>query len=85
VAQITREYQSSEATFYTRGALFLHRAIPGHYYQTFLQQENTSLLKFRRFGGNSAYVNGWVLYSESLGRELELYTDPYQYVGMLKG
>lgn len=64
-------------------SLFLHEAIPGHHYQVSLQQENTSLPKFRRFAWYGAYGEGWALYCESLGKELGLYTDPYQYMGAL--
>lgn len=64
-------------------SLFLHEAIPGHHYQISLQQENEKLSKFQRFNGNGAYVEGWALYCESLGKDLGLYTDPYQYMGAL--
>ncbi|WP_139920280.1 DUF885 family protein [Hymenobacter sp. DG01] len=64
-------------------SLFLHEAIPGHHYQTSLQQENTDLPKFRRFAWYGAMGEGWALYTESLGKELGLYQDPYQYMGAL--
>ena len=64
-------------------SLFLHEAIPGHHYQISLQQENQELPDFRKTLWYSAYGEGWALYSESLGKELGLYTDPYQYFGML--
>lgn len=64
-------------------SLFLHEAIPGHHYQISLQQENTKLPKFRRYTVNNAYEEGWALYCESLGHELGLYKDSYQYIGAL--
>ena len=64
-------------------SLFLHEAIPGHHYQISLQQENTALPKFMRFGWFGAYGEGWAHYCETLGPEFGLYTDPYQKMGYL--
>ena len=64
-------------------ALFLHEAIPGHHFQLSLQQENTNLPEFLHPESMGVFVEGWALYAESLGKELGMYEDPYQYFGML--
>ena len=68
---------------YSIEAIFLHEAEPGHHFQLSIQQELTGLPRFRRFGGYTAYIEGWGLYSETLGKELGMYQDPYQYYGKL--
>lgn len=74
---------ASEYNIYSDESLFLHEAIPGHHYQISLTQENDELPMFRKTLFYSGYGEGWALYCESLGKELGLYTDLYQYFGML--
>lgn len=71
-----RDMLSAESTSY-------HEGIPGHHMQISIAQALTGLPAFRRYGTNGAYVEGWALYSERLGKDLGFYKDPYSDYGRL--
>lgn len=75
-------YDLSARPTWAKGALVLHEAAPGHHYQIALQREMDDLPRFRRFGGETAFIEGWGLYAESLGNELGVY-GPYDEFGAL--
>ncbi len=76
-------YDLSARPSWAMESLYLHEAIPGHHFQIMIQRENEDLPNFRRYGGFTAFSEGWGLYAESLGKEIGVYTDPYQYFGGL--
>ncbi len=76
-------YRMSDMPKYELEALAYHEGIPGHHMQLAIAQELTEMPKFRRFGGYTAYIEGWGLYTELLPKEIGLYQDPYSDFGRL--
>jgi len=76
-------YDINSRPIWQMESLSLHEASPGHHFQISIQREMEDLPSFRRFGGFTAFSEGWGLYAETLGTELGIYTDPYQYYGAL--
>ena len=66
-------------------SLYMHEGSPGHHFQVMTAFENARLPSFQRYGGFTAYSEGWGLYAESLGYELGLYDDPLERIGALAG
>jgi len=76
-------YDMRDMPTYQMEALAYHEGIPGHHMQNAIAQELGTLPKFRRFGGYTAYGEGWGLYSELVPKEMGLYEDPYSDFGRL--
>lgn len=68
---------------FLKETLSIHEAAPGHHFQIAIQQEVEGLHKFRKYGGYTVFAEGWALYAESLGKEMGLFTDPFQWYGRL--
>ncbi len=76
-------YTMKDMPIYQMEALAYHEGIPGHHMQLAISQELTGVPKFRKFGGYTAYTEGWGLYSEYLPKEMGYYSDPYSDFGRL--
>ncbi len=77
-------YDMADMPLFEVEALFYHEGLPGHHLQRTIQTELTDVPPFRRFGGFTAYTEGWGLYSEKLAKDMGLYKDPYRDFGRLQ-
>ena len=77
-------YNATDRNLYGAEAIAYHEGLPGHHLQISIAQELDSLPMFRKHGGYTAYVEGWGLYSERLGKDVGFYQDPYSDYGRLE-
>lgn len=77
-------YNATERNLYAVEAIAYHEGIPGHHLQMSIARELTGLPEFRKYGGYTAYVEGWGLYAEHLGKDAGFYQDPYSDYGRLE-
>ena len=78
-------YQATDRNLYEAESTAYHEGIPGHHMQISISQEQTGVPEFRKYGEYTAFVEGWALYAERLGKDLGLYQDPYSDFGRLEG
>jgi len=78
-------YNATDRNLYQMEDLAYHEGLPGHHLQISIAQELQDIPAFRKYGGYTAYVEGWGLYSERLGKDVGLYQDPYSDYGRLEG
>ena len=77
-------YDATHRNLYAAEAIAYHEGIPGHHLQISISQELDGIPPFRKFGGYTAYVEGWGLYAEQLGKDVGFYQDPYSDYGRLE-
>jgi len=78
------EYNATDRNLYAIEAIAYHEGVPGHHLQISIAQELTGIPTFRKYEGYTAFVEGWGLYSERLGKEVGFYQDPYSDYGRLQ-
>jgi uncharacterized protein (DUF885 family) len=77
-------YNATQRNLYGVESIAYHEGLPGHHLQISIAQELTDIPDFRKFGGYTAYTEGWGLYAERLGKDVGFYTDPYSDYGRLE-